>query len=269
MGGLGNQLFQLFTTIAYSMKNKQRFYFPNSKNLGKRYTYWDSFLKHLKDYTISDPLNKVSMQIVREKGFHYEPLSFVEGREVCLSGYFQSEKYFKEYYGVICHLIQLKEEKELVNENYPNNYSNSISMHFRLVDYKKLPDYHPILCYSYYKNSLTNIINTTNKNDWNILYFCDEEDIPRVDAVISILKSDFPSLTFERISESIVDWEQMLIMSLCTHNIIANSSFSWWGAYFNSSENKIVCYPDIWFGPRGPQDTQDLCPESWVKNKNS
>ena len=76
----------------------------------------------------------------------------------------------------------------------------------------------------------------------------------------------FPDLKFEKIDDSIEDWEQVIIMSLCEHNIIANSSFSWWGAYFNKNINKIVCYPDKWFGPKGPHNqTKDLCPDSWNK----
>ena len=54
-------------------------------------------------------------------------------------------------------------------------------------------------------------------------------------------------------------------MSSCNHNIIANSSFSWWGAYSNSNSEKIVCYPSVWFGPQCNNSTQDLFPENWNK----
>jgi len=54
-------------------------------------------------------------------------------------------------------------------------------------------------------------------------------------------------------------------MSCCDDNIIANSSFSWWGAYFNDKPNKIVCYPSKWFGHNMNNDTRDLCPSSWKK----
>jgi hypothetical protein len=58
-------------------------------------------------------------------------------------------------------------------------------------------------------------------------------------------------------------------MSCCDHNIIANSSYSWWAAYFNNNSNKIVCYPDKWFGPQlSNHDTKDLCPTTWNKIKS-
>ena len=62
---------------------------------------------------------------------------------------------------------------------------------------------------------------------------------------------------------NIEDYEQMLLMSLCQHNIIANSSFSWWGGYFNNNLEKNVCYPSVWNG--STNETQDLFPENWNK----
>ena len=66
-------------------------------------------------------------------------------------------------------------------------------------------------------------------------------------------------------STSMDEIYDLILMVNCDHNIIANSSFSWWGAYLNTNLNKIVIGPHKWFGPRGPQDTQDIIPDNWLK----
>ena len=83
---------------------------------------------------------------------------------------------------------------------------------------------------------------------------------------MSVLEKKFKNMTFTKAVDHSEDWEQLLMMSCCTHNIIANSSFSWWGAYFNSNPEKIVCRPSVWFGPAMPDkdNIQDLCPEEWL-----
>jgi hypothetical protein len=97
------------------------------------------------------------------------------------------------------------------------------------------------------------------------LYFCEEEDVEDVNETITKLKSDFPTLNFIRASNDLSDWEQMILMSSCLDNIIANSSFSWWAAYLNMNPYKIVCYPATWFGEVAGHDTRDLCPMDWNK----
>ena len=78
-------------------------------------------------------------------------------------------------------------------------------------------------------------------------------------------KKAYPQLNFIQCNY-IQDWEQLLLMSLCNHNIIANSTFSWWGAYFNTNPGKIVCYPSVWFGSKCINNsTRDLFPENWIK----
>ena len=63
----------------------------------------------------------------------------------------------------------------------------------------------------------------------------------------------------------LTDWEELLLMSCCQHNIIANSSFSWWGAYLSNNPIQITCYPSKWFGPllTNKNDTSDLFPPTW------
>ena len=118
--------------------------------------------------------------------------------------------------------------------------------------------------YEYYNKAL-NFIQNKDTNITTILYFCEDEDVEIIMDTINLLKNDFSNLNFIRASSSLKDWEQLLLMSCCQHNIIANSSFSWWGAYFNSSADKIVCYPSVWFGEMTNHDTKDLCPQEWKR----
>ena len=99
----------------------------------------------------------------------------------------------------------------------------------------------------------------------NVLYFCENDDIDDVMVTINKLKNKFSSFNFMRADNNLKDWQQLILMSLCHHNIIANSSFSWWAAYLNNWNDKIVCYPSIWFGTALTHNTIDLCPLEWTK----
>ena len=90
-----------------------------------------------------------------------------------------------------------------------------------------------------------------------------EIDEEKIEENIQKIKLAYPNLEIIICDFNIEDWEQMILMSLCSHNIIANSSFSWWGAYFNNNTEKLVCYPSIWIGTTNNVD--DLFPENWAK----
>jgi hypothetical protein len=92
-----------------------------------------------------------------------------------------------------------------------------------------------------------------------------ETTLDDVIEIIAFLQDAYRDLKFIRVENTFEDWEQMLLMSCCHHNIIANSSFSWWSAYFNKWSDKIICYPSVWFGPESTHNTKDLCPKNWNK----
>ena len=104
--------------------------------------------------------------------------------------------------------------------------------------------------------------------DVEVLYFCETEDKPFVESLISRLKKIQCSsgVRFMKVDDTITDWKQLLLMSLCHHNIIANSSFSWWAAYFNNNIHKIITYPSEWFGPDFHyKNVLDMFPSTWNK----
>jgi hypothetical protein len=260
MGGLGNQLFQMFAFLSYCLKHGKSFAF--SKNLhmsryhgGERNVYWDSIFSNLKHF-IRDNL---TLPIgYREPHFHYSELPHNINDNTSLSGYYQSYQYFDHYKDQIMSLLHLKNLIEQV-PSYPNH----ISLHFRVGDYKSLKNLHPIMPSSYYIKSLTKLL-SLDQSVSNVIYFYEKDDQDYIDKIITKLSEQFPTLNFEPCDHSLKDWEQMLCMSTCKHNIIANSSFSWWGAYLNTNKEHKTCFPKVWFGSELGHDTKDLCPSHWI-----
>ena len=268
MGGLGNQLFQIFTLINISINSNIPFYFENNLKSKRddRPFYWNNFLNSLILFLKKKEKNQI---IYKEPFFEYSPLNLVfKEKHIKLYGYFQSYKYFHENRDAIFKLIKLSEKKQEILLKFPPNFfNNTISIHFRIGDYKQKQECHPVLSFEYYKKALNHLIMDTNKNDWKVLYFYEKQNICEVKEHILNLQLHFPNLLFESINTDFIDWEQMLIMSLCQHNIIANSTFSWWGSYINDNKNKVY-YPNIWFGPKlNDKNTCDLFLEEWTKIK--
>jgi Glycosyl transferase family 11 len=273
-GGLGNQLFQIATAISYCIKNKVQFVFPYSEVLPTgmvRPTYWDSLLSNLKRFTtIENPIfhNDFLFGLPRynEQCFHYVPIP--EGLENnILFGYFQSYKYFEEYKNQILKITGIEKNRKQILEEFKDIITPgepSISIHFRLGDYKEKQQYHPVLTEEYYDKAIQ-IIPKEYLQYANVYYFCEEEDRHHVDQIMTKLYDKHGLKPPICIDHSIPDWKQMLIMSYSQINIIANSSYSWWAAYINDDPKKTVIYPSVWFGPAlRNHNTQDLFPESWI-----
>lgn len=265
-GGLGNQLFQICTTVSHAIDNNVKFIFINTKSYGKRNSYWTTLLQNLR-FCLVNNLPPNIPKPINEKYFHYTPLCLLNTDiNYILCGYFQSYKYFEHNYKVISKILKFNAFENEIKHKYPYDYSNSITIHFRLGDYVNIQDYHPVMKYNYYHMAIYYLINHLMTNELQFIYFCEKESNEIVENTISMLKKDFPLCNFIKANDTASDWEQMLMMSYCQHNIIANSTFSWWGAYLNDNKHKCVCYPNRWFGPKlSRNNTVDLFPSNWVK----
>ena len=269
LGGLGNQLFQIFTVFSYAIDCGNMPIFlntPTTYGMTNRITYWNTLLQSLQKWT-SVKINP-HLPLLREKQFHYSELPVIkEPFDVRLSGYFQSYKYFEKNKYKILEFIKVYKYKQDLKQRVNFDFHKTISMHFRIGDYKLLQDKHPILPEKYYTNSLRFILDNIKhkKPDMTVLYFYEQSDLLDVDKIITTLIKEFTEVTFVPIGSIFQDWEQLIIMSCCRYNIIANSTFSWWGAYLNNNYDEIVCYPSVWFGPGLTHNTKDLFPPIWTK----
>jgi hypothetical protein len=271
-GGLGNQLFQIFTTISYAMDTNRDFVFINTETtLGNRKTYWDSFFKSLKDDNkLVDELDYSDFSKYNETSFHYSEISDYDNMpNISLNGYFQSESYFLSNYNFIKQLLLNNVIQNCKLKFSENNYSQYTSIHFRIGDYKSVQDFHPILPYDYYRNSIQYLLSLNNNEEEEkpkFLLFYEIEDIHIIRPIIKKFNEEFPHCIFEQIEEGLNDWEELIIMSFCKNNIIANSTFSFWSGYLNENPNKIICYPDVWFGKAlASNNTYNLIPKLWTK----
>ena len=256
MGGLGNQLFQICTVISYAITYNMPFSFKYEELLRvgrERPTYWNTLLKSIKIYVNFDETDVIDW-IYEEPAFHYSKIDSMQN--VCLHGYFQSYKYFDINKDTILSLCEIREQQSLLDVP-----ENTISIHFRIGDFKELHEYHPLMTVEYYRNSMQYIYDNFG-DGYRVLVFCESCDRARVGELVMQIDLKY-DVSF--VDENIPDWKQMLIMSCCKINIIANSTFSWWGAYFNNVPDHVVLYPSTWFGERISHDISDLFPFDWRK----
>ena len=167
MGGLGNQLFQIFTVISISIEQNIQMVFPYSEfshSMTKRDTYWNNLLSNLLQFTTKK--SKLSIQdinnffVLREKQHSFVSIPKILNNTM-LFGYFQSYKYFNNNKKQIIELLDIENIKNKLNNKY--DYYDTVSLHFRLGDYKDLQQHHPILPIDYYIKSLKQLIEDTKK----------------------------------------------------------------------------------------------------------
>ncbi|GAB3564292.1 alpha-1,2-fucosyltransferase [Spirosoma luteolum] len=221
-GRLGNQLFCIAATIGVAHRNGQPFVLPP-------WSYADAFAHPLPTGTVDRP------SIYHQPGFAYTPVDLPSGNWD-LRGAFQSERFFAEAADLVRHyftpapaLVQAQQQAygHLLTDN-------TCSLHVRRGDYLRHQPAFPPQPLAYYETAIDQF-----PADTRFLVFSD--DLPWC-------RQHFIGDRFSFI-EGQTDIADLFLMSRCHHHIMANSSFSWWGAWLNPSPDKRVYCPALWFGP--------------------
>ncbi|WP_369753181.1 alpha-1,2-fucosyltransferase [Flavobacterium sp. WC2409] len=285
-GGLGNQMFQYSFASILAKKNNTSvfidasFFERTEKRLGFTPRKFELVIFN-NEYTVASNADILSFhylskinKVKKKLGFCY-PKIYVESTfgfqtdalsiqsPVYLQGYFQSYKYLVGYEGFIRQLFSFPVDKlDDINNGLliKIKNSNSISVHIRRGDYvndEKTAQYHGSCSLDYYLEAIK--LFPSKNMDLTLVFFSDDSDW---------VKEQFNDLPYSKI---VVDhnkdensWKDMLLMSFCKHNIIANSSFSWWAAWLNTNPDKTVIAPKNWFRTKD-LDTTTLIPEEWIK----
>ena len=294
-GGLGNQLFQVFAALAAAIRNGDTCYFLYTVRdaSGKRGAYWNTLFHALRPLTViatqANVARFMQLPVHQEIGFKYTPLprqTAMNSTPLRLVGYFQSDKYFADVRDEIYEKLQLLEQQRHIRDMFAESSwfscgAVTVAMHFRIGDYKHIQKAHPVLTLEYYRRALQHVVTSVPSSDLytpdnaaasvkiNVLIFNQACDNAVILDHMRELKAD-PAFAnrcrFYKVPDMFEDWKQLMLMSVCDNNIVANSTFSWWGAYLNQNPGKIVCYPGTWFGPAlKKNDTRDLFPDGWIK----
>ena len=277
-GGLGNQMFQYAAGLsaAHNLKTNLKIdlsWFDNMKEVDTprfyeldNFSLKQDFISSNQYFLANDSLKKRLLSIVKVRLNYYKEPHFEYDKNfkkiknnTYLEGYFQTEEYFKNIRPIILENFSIKKEpsaksKEIIDLAHKNE---SVSLHVRRGDYgtnKNASKFHGLMGEEYYKKAIS-IINKKIKNP-KFFIFSDEIDwvkknfdLPKGSIFVTHNKSGI---------------EDMRIMIECKHNIIANSSFSWWGAWLGQNKDKFVIAPKQWFLDKSI-NTSGVIPARWEK----
>jgi hypothetical protein len=200
-------------------------------------------------------------RVIKENGLRFDP-SVVESRgNLYLDGYWQSEKYFSPIREILLREFSFLHEPDARNRALAQEIQSveSVSLHIRRGDYASnalTQQVHGLCSMDYYRKAVAYIAQRVP--DCRLYLFSDDHSWVREN-----LRFERP-LTLIDHNDASRNYEDLRLMSLCRHNIVANSSFSWWGAWLNVNPARIVLSPERWFSDPA-LDSSDLIPESWTK----
>ncbi len=280
LGGLGNQMFQyaLYRSllekkndVKYDLSGFGNYELHNGYELNRLFNITENIATKEECTSLKDSntfLGKVKKKVfgskkthVIDKDFKFDPSVF-ELNQAYLDGYWQSEKYFTSIEDIIRKEFTFKlpmqdpRNKEIVEKM---KTTNSVSLHVRRGDYVTNPSaakVHGNICtLDYYEKA----IKLVNNKVQDPVFFVFSDDIEWAKENLNIEHAEY--IDWNKGENSYLD---MQLMSNCKNNIIANSSFSWWGAWLNSNKEKTVIAPSRWFNDPS-LNTKDIVPNNWLK----
>ena len=285
VGGLGNQMFQYAFAYSISKKIKQEIKFDVSAYSNKKYINPEGFLLK-KIFNIEDEIanphdyfkvmgavspllkfkNKIDISkfssnfLKEEKIFTYDEAILNKLKDnIYLFGSWQVPKYFHEYKDEIRSIFTIN--NELIDESYLDKLdeikkNESVSVHVRMGDYKNNPTVKKMydVCDEKYYSKAIDLMKKENPSSKFYLF---SDDIEKVRSMK--IFSDFDYIENQNVSS----WNDLFLMSNCKHSIIANSSFSWWGAYLKKNHDTLTIAPSTWLASE--TKTPDNLPPNWLK----
>ncbi|MDO9000766.1 MAG: alpha-1,2-fucosyltransferase [Bacteroidota bacterium] len=282
-GGLGNQLFQFALALALKTKNPNEkigvdltYYKTKNKRITERKSFIhafniDSFPEAtFKELNKTNPLQTIKklfskekkILIINENSTLFLPSILSCDTNTFLNGYWQSYKYFEEINSVIKKQFSLKISLSVESEEQKKiilKTPTSIGIHIRRGDYlSKYSEIYNQLNLDYYYKGVAYVQKNLNVEKISLFLFSDD---------IEWCKQNFKTteeVYFIENASTKPDYEDLSLMSYCTHNIIANSSYSWWGAWLNTNENKIIIAPSKWYNNQEPDFNKSIYPSTWT-----
>lgn len=248
MGRLCNQMFQYAAVKGIAYNRKYNFCIPDSSG-------FDEWTDHMlfQCFDIKTNVGTIQKKYIQEKSFSFDRVLFEECPDnISLVGYFQTEKYFIHIKNIIKQDFKFKKDIfESCKEAVESLDDLPIALHIRRTDFKTNPN-HYCLSINYYEEALKyfdksrNVIIFTDDPTW-----CKSQKIFESDRFL--------------ISEGQDAYHDLCSMTLCDGHIIANSTYSWWGAWLSNSKKVIA--PKDWFGDSNNKnlDTSDIIPDRWIK----
>lgn len=253
-GQMGNQMFTIAAITSLAIDNNAIAIFPNLRTKRKNgipINFREVFFR----LDSRNPVPNVKNRFVySEPFFHYKPIPYAPNMRAY--GFFSSEKYFKHNKQ---HIVELFAPSEKIVDYLKSKYQsiidhpNTVSIHYRDYSIELTPDKTFIdIPKEYYENALA----LFNENCQFVVFTNNKK---RCREFFSTFPQDFIFI------ENEPHYHDFFLMSMCKHNIICNSTFSWWAAYLNQNPDKIIVAPAKWYRPTFISDDMDLLPPEWIK----